>query len=148
MVPTIEPYKNIDLINLAWQQSFGRPVSNKKAIVERGWGPLNRYLLLDKAIRGTMTDEEKAEEGSRGIITPTVTSTARVPYLASASNPETIPALISASNIPAAPATITSAFSSTPPLFDDQYLHPPESPSTVDMNFSQGQGAFCLDVIV
>ena len=149
MIPTIEPYKIIVLINLAWQRSFGRPVSNRKAIAERGWGPLNRCLLLDKAIRGTMTDEECAEEGNRGIITPTVTSTALVPYLVSASDASQVPALISAANLPAASATNASAISSfTPPRFDDQYLHPPESPPAEQMNLSQGQGAFCLDAIV
>ena len=85
-----------------------------------------------------MIYEEKVEEGHRGIVAPTATSSALVLYLASASNPDQIPALISTTNIPAAPATIASA-SSTPPRFDDQYLHPPESPTTKQMNFSQGQ---------
>ena len=95
--------------------------------MERGWGPLNRYLLLDKAIQGTMIDEEMAEEGNRGAVTPIVTSTALVPYLASASNIDQVPAHISTANLPAAPATNSSA-SSTPPRFDDQYLHPRSHP--------------------
>ena len=38
---TIEPYEIIVLINMAWQQSFGCQITNKKAIAERGWYPLN-----------------------------------------------------------------------------------------------------------
>ena len=36
----------IPIVNVAWQQSFGRVRTNKLAISVRGWGPLNRALLL------------------------------------------------------------------------------------------------------
>ena len=32
MVPTIEPYEIIILVNYAWYHSFARPISNNKAI--------------------------------------------------------------------------------------------------------------------
>ena len=34
------------LVQHAWKESFAIKETNKKAIAERGWGPLN-YILLD-----------------------------------------------------------------------------------------------------
>ena len=41
------------MINIAWDRSFGNKKNAKKALSERGWNPLNRALLLDKAILKT-----------------------------------------------------------------------------------------------
>ena len=49
----------IPLVNIAWELSFARVNLNKKAIAERGWGPLNRNLLLYKEIQDTMTKSER-----------------------------------------------------------------------------------------
>ena len=62
MKPTIEPYKIIILINYAWYHSFARPPSNKKAIVNRGWFPLNHELLLNKMLHAIMTDKQRMQE--------------------------------------------------------------------------------------
>ena len=43
---------------MAWNASFNRVEKNKNAIAERGWGPLNRNLLLYKEIQHTMTRED------------------------------------------------------------------------------------------
>ena len=43
----------IPIVNMAWQQSFGRVRTNKLAISIRGWGPLNRALLLHPEILKT-----------------------------------------------------------------------------------------------
>ena len=60
MMPlTIEPHEIILIINYAWKKSFAPCTSNKKAIAERGWFPLNRALLLDSGLRATMTEEEQ-----------------------------------------------------------------------------------------
>ena len=38
--------------------SFARVDKNKQAIVERGWGPCNRNLLLYKEIQNAMTSND------------------------------------------------------------------------------------------
>ena len=43
----------IPLVNKAWKESFAKVNSNKKAILERGWGPLNRYLLTNREVLKT-----------------------------------------------------------------------------------------------
>jgi hypothetical protein len=40
----------IPLINQAWEHSFGNVATNKNAIADRGWNPLNRALLLHPEI--------------------------------------------------------------------------------------------------
>lgn len=42
---TIEPSDIMLLVNEAWNKSFARVATNKKAIAERGWFPYNRKLL-------------------------------------------------------------------------------------------------------
>ena len=49
------------IVDDAWQHSFDRIELNKKAISDRGWGPLNYNLLHDKDIQSTMTDSESRE---------------------------------------------------------------------------------------
>ena len=56
---TLCPTDIVPLVNIAWEKSFTRSDINKKAIVERGWIPLNRNLLLYKEIQSTMTLAEK-----------------------------------------------------------------------------------------
>ena len=118
MKPTIEPYEIIILINYAWAHSFARPLSNKKAIADRGWFPLNRALLLNKTLRTTMTDEQRAEESESSIVC--------VP-------PST--------NDPITPAKIPASAS---PLINHQYLAIPEL-EREPLNFPQGTAAVCLD---
>ena len=62
MVPTIQPYGIIIIVNCVWSESFGRPTTNQKAIANRGWFPLNRALLLNNTIWITMTNDEKIAE--------------------------------------------------------------------------------------
>ena len=69
--PSIEPFEIIPIINAAWPLSFGRVVTNRQAISDRGWNPFNRSLLLNNKIRATMTDEEKELEPVRKIVIPT-----------------------------------------------------------------------------
>ena len=120
-------------MNHAWDHSFARPISNHKAIFDRGWNPLNRCLLLDESLRYSMTDEEKAEEGSRNIILPMSTCTTLA----------TTTCTTMTIHNPTA--------SSTPPqpivTFDPQYLVQYE-PNPPALNFSTGPAAFCLDDIV
>ena len=51
--------------NIAWERSFARVEQNKKAIVERGWNPLNYNLLTNSELRATMTVAEKLTESSK-----------------------------------------------------------------------------------
>ena len=128
MKPTIESYKIIILINYAWDHSFARPLSNKKAIADRGWFPLNRALLTNKTLRTTMTDEQHAEEFASSIIC--------VP-------PSTNNALPNSTSTAIVP--ITTAIIPPSPLINHQYLTMPELEPRKPLNFSQGTAAFCLD---
>jgi hypothetical protein len=57
----------IPLIVYAWNRSFARVKTNKKAILERGWFPYNRVLLIDPEIRDSMTREEERQEMREGL---------------------------------------------------------------------------------
>jgi hypothetical protein len=57
----------IPLVNYAWDLSFALVDSNKKAIWERGWCPLNRNLLLHPSLRETMTDIDIMNEQEEGL---------------------------------------------------------------------------------
>ena len=39
--PIIEPYEIVLIVNYAWERSFSRVATNKKAIAKRGWHPFN-----------------------------------------------------------------------------------------------------------
>jgi hypothetical protein len=47
------PTDIIPIVNYAWSGSFDNVETNIKAILERGWFPLNRVLLLHPDIRKT-----------------------------------------------------------------------------------------------
>ena len=47
------------ILNYAWDISFARIDGNKKAILERGWYPYNRNLLLHPELVDTMTKKEQ-----------------------------------------------------------------------------------------
>ena len=53
------------LINFAWSRSFARLQQNKKAIVDRGWNPLNYNLLTNPELRATMTVAEKSNKHTK-----------------------------------------------------------------------------------
>jgi hypothetical protein len=57
----------IPLVNYAWSRSFAVVESNKKAIWERGWFPLNRNLLLHPSLRETMTEGDIQAEIDEGL---------------------------------------------------------------------------------
>ena len=63
------PTDIIPMIHEAWLLSFADVGGNKQAILERGFNPLNKNLLLDDTLRRTMTDYDKEEENSREYIT-------------------------------------------------------------------------------
>jgi hypothetical protein len=43
---TLEKSDIVRIVNVAWQKSFARVDTNKRAIAARGWGPLN-YILIN-----------------------------------------------------------------------------------------------------
>ena len=57
--PTLNATDIIPLVNNAWQASFARVDTNKKAIAERGWNPCNQNLLLYPEIQHTMTKSDR-----------------------------------------------------------------------------------------
>ena len=119
---TIDPHEIILMINYAWAHSFARNLKNRKAIADRGWGPLNRALLLDATIRTSMTIQETEEEASYSILVPSrppPSCTDIVPY------------------------SPTTADSTSTALT----LYP--SPVAAEiLNFSEGTAACCLESIV
>ena len=133
MMPlTIEPFEIIILVNYAWELSFGRCIKNKKAICERGWGPLNRTLLLHETIRATMTAQQEKEEPSIGVIIPQknteTLSTAIVPY-----NPA-LPPLQPLIQTPDAHDNEATSTAMVPysekvsPVFNPRLVNPPMTP--------------------
>jgi len=56
------------LINFVWANSFARVEQNKKAIVDRGWNPLNYNLLTNSELRATMTIAEKLTESTKACL--------------------------------------------------------------------------------
>jgi hypothetical protein len=61
------PYDIIPIVNYAWKGSFDNVENNKKAIVDRGWYPLNRMLLLHPDLCKTMTKNILEEEVKQGL---------------------------------------------------------------------------------
>jgi hypothetical protein len=53
----------IPLVNMSWEGSFGRAATAKRAIINRGWGPLN-YKLLDHPQLIGVNDAEVVEDNS------------------------------------------------------------------------------------
>ena len=62
---SLRPTDLMPLINIAWSKSFARIKQNKKAILERGWNPLNYNLITNQDLRATMTIAEKLTESSK-----------------------------------------------------------------------------------
>ena len=60
MVSEVEilPTDIIIIVNSAWNKSFSDIKGNKEAIVQRGWFPLTRNLLLLPELRKTMTPDD------------------------------------------------------------------------------------------
>ena len=56
----VEKTNVVLLVHQAWKESFAVKATNKKAIAERGWGPLN-YILLDNKELANM--QQQASDG-------------------------------------------------------------------------------------
>jgi hypothetical protein len=63
----IIPIDIISIVNYAWSGSFDNVKNNIKAILERGWFPLKRMLLLHPEIRRTMTEQDFKQEQEGGL---------------------------------------------------------------------------------
>lgn len=58
----VEKEDVVHLVSHAWDDSFARIVSNKKAITARGWNPLNYSCLTNAENRATMSEIHKEDE--------------------------------------------------------------------------------------
>jgi hypothetical protein len=58
----IEKEDVVNLVARAWDDSFARIDSNKQAIAERGWNPLNYNCLLNPEIRATMSVKDQEDD--------------------------------------------------------------------------------------
>ena len=63
------PTDIIPMIGKAWDTSFADVEGNKAAIAERGWFPLNKNLLLNPRLRGTMTKDDAEVEDELDLMT-------------------------------------------------------------------------------
>ena len=154
MKPTIEAYEIIPLVNYAWANSFSRNQTNRAAIAiaVRGWGPLNRNLMLDKTLRSTMTDSEKSREESFRIFIPTKVAEYTPPTTSTAITILSPTNLTTNGLIPLT-MTLESSTNSYPsiapaPLINTVYLTTTVEQPRAEMHYSQGTAAFCLDTIV
>ena len=59
--PGIYPTDIMSIVNDAWDDSFAVDKSNKIAISDQGWCPLNYVLLNDDNVKSTMTDSENCQ---------------------------------------------------------------------------------------
>ena len=112
----------IPLVNQAWSLSFARVELNKKAIAERGWGPLNRNLLLYKEVQHTMTKQER--ESFIGTLH---------------NNPPLISVDINSDN-----STAVSDLSNV----SQKFLNSRHHQKVIALNYSSGNSAMVLDTIV
>ena len=73
------PTDIIPIINYAWDRSFARTESNKTAIIERGWNPLN-YALLTSAevLRTQINTKEKSVSATDEITDSTEKTTSEI----------------------------------------------------------------------
>jgi hypothetical protein len=62
------PTDIIPIVNYAWCGSFDNVKNNIKAILLRGWNPLNKMLLLHPELRKTMTAKDLEEEEESGLL--------------------------------------------------------------------------------
>jgi len=68
----IEKHEVIKLVKDAWHQSFSKVLTNKTAIAQRGWGPLNRNALLHPEISCTNTASPPVITAQSSLTTSTV----------------------------------------------------------------------------
>ena len=151
---TIEPYEIIPLVNTAWAKLFARAVSNKKAIADCGWYPLNHDLLLNTTLRATMTDNQKQDELESDLspkvvtIGPASTSTALVIHGSTPVFTSPSTALVPYTGTgDLAPYTGTGD-PPRAPCFDAQYLLISPDEPREKLSFKSGKAAFCLDTII
>jgi hypothetical protein len=70
------PTDVIPLINKAWTSSFGNIEKSRKALADRGWRPLNKYLLTLEHIKNTREAAIHAnvDNGVAGVILDNIMS--------------------------------------------------------------------------
>ena len=123
---SLRPTDLIPLINIAWNKSFARIDTNRKAIAARGWNPLNYHLLMDPELRATMTASEIQNESCK-IILPSSMKPNQVSASSSSINNE------------------TSSTSDAPP---DSHNIETTGTQQSSLNFSTGVSAECLNALV
>lgn len=126
---SLRPTDLMPLINIAWERSFARVEQNKRAIVERGWNPLNYNLLTNSELRATMTVAEKLTESSKITLPPSFRNTYEETGDDSSRNRQSDTSSISACNDTTTPSVTNTQQSST-------------------LNFSTGLSAECLTALI
>ncbi len=127
------PQDIIPLVNEAWKVSFARVGDNLKAISERGWGPLNRNLLLYKDIQNSMNRYEGVCFNERYNLPSTPLHSIIIPN--STKNSE----------------STVSDF--TPQHLQDKQMKPSLNPNiqkkkVIELNFTHGNSAMVLESLI
>ena len=69
---SIEKSDIVKLVGLAWNKSFARKETNKKAIAARGWNPLNYNVLLHPEIQLSKCTQDSAIPSATFNLTSTI----------------------------------------------------------------------------
>ena len=117
---TIHSHNIIGIVNYAWERSFARVKSNKKAVAERRWFPYNHNLMTNPLIRVYITEEESALELLE-------TSTVILPLQTRVD---------------------LQVIIDSQPTFDPKFIIPEIDEAKKAVNFSTGTAAFFLDKLV
>jgi hypothetical protein len=129
------PNDIVPLVNYAWDRSFAIKSTNVQAILERGWFPLNKALLLHPLLRATMTEMDKEEENKNKLVPSSYLNecTNNTDAVASVNNNEI-------SNLPINRETTVSSSTSNP--------SENEQSQDTKLNFASGLSANVLDRLV
>ena len=120
MPPVICALDIIPLFNIAFQEAFNQIESNRKAIAERGWFPLNRVLLDDDVLVSRMVpnDHKRDREEPWGL-----------PCTASQTN-------------------TNSPLQRTANPTMQGIVNPPPQGTTVSLNLSEGFASTCIGRLI
>jgi hypothetical protein len=141
----IVPIDIIPLVCFMWVHSFAVTNTNIQAILEHGWFPLNRNLLLHSLLRSTMTNLD-IEEEKRLELAPTSIYNQQYDSAVSRNN-SIAPTTTNSTLVNDSPTHHINAVS-TPTTTSAESEHQTTSNITITLNFSKGLSANVLGRLV
>ena len=152
----------LPLVNIIWDSSFGRVVTNMKAIRERGWNPANRCLLTDpdimktRIVESTTTNATTATDSTSDSVANVVHTTDSVATNTNTATDSISDSIPSVAHTPNPVSTnTTSATDSSPTRTIDSSnttiatpVHPSPWIDLTNVNFENGlAGDYTIDII-